>query len=172
MTAVTTYLLGGDGQIPNNPHCPVLLYPQAVPIEGADPARAFEMLFNRNMWPAAWRNGIFSYHHFHCTAHEVLGIYSGSVHVQLGGANGVSMTISSGDIVVIPAGVAHKKLDSHGHLGVVGAYPFEQQPDLCRPQQHNYEQCVATIAQVPLPHRDPVQGDDGALIRLWRDGRG
>ncbi len=67
---VIAHCLAPAGAIPNHPHWPLLVYPGAVAIEGADPAAAFEALFNRNRWPAAWRNGVFPFHHFHTNAHE------------------------------------------------------------------------------------------------------
>lgn len=65
---VTAHLL-------NHPRWPLLVYPAAVKIVGADPASLFEELFTRNGWPAAWRNGVFPFHHYHSNAHEVLGAY-------------------------------------------------------------------------------------------------
>ena len=79
---VVAHLLTFGGAIPNHPRWPLLLYPGAVTIAGADPAAAFEELFTRNDWPAAWRNGVFPFHHYHSNAHEALGIYSGEVTVQ------------------------------------------------------------------------------------------
>jgi uncharacterized protein YjlB len=58
----------------NHPHWPLLVYPGAV----ADVSpEAFEALFTRNRWPAAWRNGVFPFHHYHSNSHEVLGVYEG-----------------------------------------------------------------------------------------------
>ena len=108
----------GEG-VPNNPALPVLHYRNAVQGEGDALARAFEALFNRHSWPAAWRNGIFGFHHFHTTAHEALGIYSGKVRVRLGGEGGVDVELDVGDVVVLPAGVGHKQLSCRGRLGVV-----------------------------------------------------
>ena len=98
---------------------PLLVYPCAVTRPTPE---AFEELFNRNRWPAAWRNGVFAFHHHHSNSHEVLGIYEGEVTVQFGGEGGVQVTARPGDVVVLAAGTAHKKLASRGALGVVGAY--------------------------------------------------
>ena len=103
---------------------PLLIYPQAV--EEAKP-EVFEELFNRNRWPAAWRNGVFPFHHYHSNSHEVLGVYDGEVTVQFGGA--LTLTATPGDVIVLPAGTAHKKLSSRGSLGIVGAYPEGSDPD-------------------------------------------
>ena len=75
-------MLEADGNIPNNPRLPLLLYPCAVRLPEHDPANLFEELFAANDWVGCWRNGIFPFHHYHSTAHEVLGIYSGTAVAQ------------------------------------------------------------------------------------------
>ena len=104
--------LADDGSIPNNPELPLLVYRQAMDLSGGDPATSFEALFTANGWPAAWRNGIHPFHHFHSTAHEALGVYRGTATARFGGEGGVDMTVSAGDVVIIPAGVGHKALEA------------------------------------------------------------
>jgi uncharacterized protein YjlB len=161
---VVSHLLQADGEIPNNPRLPLLVYPGAVNLPERDPAAVFEQLFSGNDWVGCWRNGIFPFHHYHSTAHEVLGIYSGSAVAQLGGEQGVTLTLNPGDVVIIPAGVGHKKLSSSGGLGVVGAYPRGQQPDICRADSGAGAE---RAARVPVPARDPVHGAGGPMCRRW-----
>jgi uncharacterized protein YjlB len=165
---VITHLLPASGQIPNHPRWPLLVYPAAVPISDADPAAAFEALFARNRWPAAWRNGVFPFHHFHSDGHEALGIYSGEVTVQFGGENGVVVRAVPGDVIVLPAGTGHKKLASKGKLGVVGAYPDGRHPDTCVPPFARTEKSAAAVARVALPACDPVFGAGGPLFEYWK----
>lgn len=164
---VVTHHLAPSGAIPNHPHWPLLLYPSAVAIEGSDPAAAFEALFERNRWPAAWRNGVHPFHHFHSTAHESLGIYSGEVTVQFGGEGGVVVTARPGDVIVLPAGTGHKKLSSRGSLGVVGAYPAGQHADMNTLPLSNADRAAAAVLRVALPERDPVYGASGPLFEHW-----
>jgi uncharacterized protein YjlB len=165
---VIAHTLAPSGAIPNHPRWPLLVYPGAVPISGADAAVAFEELFDRNRWPAAWRNGVYPFHHFHTTAHEALGVYSGEVTVQFGGDDGIVVTARPGDVIVLPAGTGHRKLSSRGTLGIVGAYPADQHPDLCTPLLSRLERSAAAVARVPLPECDPVYGAEGPLFTHWR----
>lgn len=165
---VLAHLLAPDGAIPNHPRWPLLVYPGAVPIAGPDPAAAFEALFGRNLWPAAWRDGVHPFHHFHSDGHEALGIYSGEVTVQFGGDAGVTVTARPGDVIVLPAGTGHKKLSVRGSLGVVGAYPAGQHPDTCVPPLARYKRAVQEVARVPLPECDPVHGPNGPLFDYWK----
>ena len=164
---VITHRLAASAGIPNHPRWPLLVYPGALAIEGTDTAAAFEALFDRNGWPAAWRNGVYPFHHFHCNAHEVLGVYSGEVTVQFGGDSGVVVTARPGDVIVLPAGTGHKKLSSRGALGIVGAYPAGQQPDMCTPILSNIERSAEAVTHVPLPECDPVYGAGGPLLTHW-----
>ena len=159
--------LEDDGSIPNNPSLPLLVYRQAVTLPEDDPATVFEALFTANGWPAAWRNGIYPFHHFHSTAHEALGVYAGTATARFGGEHGVDMTVSAGDVVIIPAGVGHKAIDASSDLGIVGAYPAGTGPDLCRGAPGERPASLDAIARVPVPACDPLYGAEGPLGQHW-----
>ena len=156
---VVTHLLAADGSIPNHPSWPLLVYP-GITSSGITP-EFFENLFTRNRWPAAWRDGVFPFHHYHSNSHEVLGVYEGEVTVQFGGDGGVTVTARPGDVIVLAAGTAHKKLSARGSLGVVGAYPEGSNPDTCKGVPKNN---LTTV----LPACDPVYGAGGPLFTYWR----
>jgi uncharacterized protein YjlB len=154
-----------DGAIPNHPRFPALVYTGIA--EAADGAAACEALFAANVWAPQWRAGVYPFHHFHSTAHEALGVVSGTAELMLGGPAGERLTVRAGDVLVLPAGTGHRRLtDSSGFL-VVGAYPPGQDWDLRRGDPAEHDEAVRNIARVPLPSSDPVGGRDGALVRLW-----
>lgn len=161
-------VLQGDRTFPNNERLPLVLYPGALSLPDRDPASVFEALFSANKWESSWRNGIYRFHHYHSTAHEVLGVFSGTAKVQLGGEGGTIQTINPGDVIIIPAGVSHKNLGDSADFGVVGAYPAGQHPDLCSGKKNERPKADQNITRVPLPQKDPVYGQNGPLKRHWR----
>lgn len=165
---VQTFYFGDDGKIPNNPKLPLLVYPIVLP-QTHDPTANCKLLFTRHAWQGIWVNGIYRYHHYHSTAHEVLGVVSGTAEVQFGGENGTIIQIRQGDAVVIPAGVGHCNQRSSTDFRVVGAYPRGQTWDLCTGQPGERPMSLANIAAVPLPETDPIYGANGPLLRLWSD---
>jgi uncharacterized protein YjlB len=162
-----TFVLRDDGTFPNNDRLPVVLYRDVVMFEGNDPEATVEHLFLEHGWQGVWRNGIFGYHHYHATAHEVLGIARGTVTVQLGGEEGPLLELAAGDVVVLPAGVAHKNIDSSDDYVVVGAYPPGQIWDVNTGGKDDHPRVDQSLAAVALPKTDPVYGREGPLVTLW-----
>jgi uncharacterized protein YjlB len=163
-------LFRDDGTVPNNPDVPALYYPQVLDLARADdPAALIEEMFAANDWNSSWRNGIYTYVHYHSSIHEVLGIARGTVRVRLGGDNGEEIDLAAGDVVVLPAGTGHQNLKQSDDLLVVGAYPPSGEYDVCRASKAEHDKALASIPLVPPPNFDPVYGQDGPLTKHWRD---
>jgi len=168
---VETYRFADDGAVPNS-KLSLVVYRGALPeisSDEGDRASSCERMFAAHGWPDAWRNGIYGHHHYHSTAHEVLGIARGSARVRLGGENGQTVELNAGDVVVIPAGVAHKRESASGDLLVIGAYPRGQRPDLCRAGEAEHDRSAGNIARVALPGADPVTGRAEPLLECWTE---
>ena len=147
-----------DG-VPNNPDLPALVYRSALPAD----ADAIERRFAENDWPPAWRWGIYDFHHYHVTGHEALGVARGRARVVLGGPGGPELQIDAGDVLVLPAGTGHCRLEQSPDFLVVGAYPPGQNGTVERPPAAPDH--AARIAALPRPDTDPVTG---ALADAWR----
>ena len=158
-------LFKDDGQIPNSKF-PLLLYKNVFSQRENEGAEWLEKWFAKNNWTNSWRNGVYSFHHYHSTSHEVLGVYSGSALLHLGGEQGQKVKVTAGDIIVIPAGVGHKNLGSDG-LGIVGAYPDGRSWDVNRGLPGERPQTDKNIAALPVPARDPLQGSDSGVPKIW-----
>jgi uncharacterized protein YjlB len=171
MPDVQAFRFEDDGETPNNPRLPLVVYRAAVNLADApDPAALFERAFARHGWSDGWRNGIYPFLHFHTATHEVLGIARGRATVEFGGAKGRVLTVEAGDVVVLPAGTGHRRIEASGDLLVVGAYPRNASFDQKRPGQVDHEKAVAVIAEVPMPEMDPVHGHEGPLLQMWKVG--
>jgi uncharacterized protein YjlB len=163
VSSLDSFTFADDGGIPNS-RLPVLVYRD---VEGVRDPASCEHLFASHGWSGAWRNGIYPFHHFHSTSHEVLGIVRGTATVQLGGPAGRAFEVRRGDVLVLPAGTGHKNEGASADLLVVGAYPRGMAWDLRRGDPREHDEAVGNIARVPLPDTDPVHGAGGPLTERW-----
>jgi uncharacterized protein YjlB len=152
-----------NGWMPNSV-LPVLLYRNAFPAVG-DLAAAMERLFTANKWPPQWRNGVYDFHHYHSTAHEVLGFAAGHADLILGGEEGQPVTVHSGDVAVLPAGTGHCRIEASHDFLVVGAYPENEHWDICRTAAS--AEVLERMRHIRFPAYDPIGGASGALPKLW-----
>ena len=156
-----------DGVYPGS-ILPVLLYRAAITVDAEDRAAFFERGFARNDWRNSWRNGVYSFAHYHSTSHEVLGVFHGSAKLRLGGEHGQTVEVRSGDVILIPAGVAHQNIGASADFGVVGAYPDGREWDLLRGLPGERPGSDRTIAALPIPDYDPIYGAEGPLRLIWK----
>lgn len=154
---------GPNGWMPNNERLPVLLYRGALHGE-QDLTGRIEELVRRHGWRPEWRNGVYPFHHYHSTAHEVLAFSRGEATLILGGEPpvGQEVTVRSGDIALLPCGTGHFRKSASGDFLVSGAYSLGQQWDLLRSAPD--AEAVARMRGLPFPEADPV---GGRLGRLW-----
>jgi len=163
---IQTYHFKDDGIIPNNV-LPLLVYKFAFPVSESLPD-VMEETFTSHNWSNSWRNGVFPYHHYHSITHEVVGVYAGSASLHLGGEGGEKITVTAGDVLVIPAGVGHKKISQSDDFAVIGAYPDGKDYDLLTGKEGERARADEHIAGVPLPETDPVLGKEGGIAEYWK----
>ncbi|CRG89686.1 hypothetical protein PISL3812_06725 [Talaromyces islandicus] len=118
-----------------------------------------------------WQYSMYRQSHFHSTTHEVLGIISGRACLCFGGEENparVQPVVQAGDLIVVPAGVAHQLLqDLDGDFDMLGSYPHGKHWDMCYGVESEDEaQITKAIAQLAWFDRDPLYGDDGLAIHV------
>lgn len=163
---VSEHFFADDGRFPNS-RFPLMVYAGAVTEEEVTP-EAIEQMFDANGWPSQWRYTVYDFHHYHSLGHEALGCARGHATIRFGGPKGKALDVKAGDVVVIPAGVAHKREAASADFMMVGAYPPGQSADLLRGDAGERPGADERIAKVAMPATDPVAGADGPLLRAWR----
>lgn len=140
---------------------PVLLFRAVIPAHAPAKANTFRRRFRENGWSGIWADTIYDYTHFHSNAHEVLGIAAGKVSLRLGGEAGPLLRLKAGDMLILPAGVGHRRVGRDDGLKVVGAYPRGQ-------AQYDIKRTGRALPKVALPSTDPFYGSEGPLIKAWK----
>lgn len=165
---VETHSLGSGDGLPNN-RFPLVVYRGALSGAALSPDGCMA-LFHRNGWQRTWLNGVFPHWHYHMHSHEVLGCVGGGARVGFGGDHGVVAEVRAGDVVVIPAGVGHKRLSQQPGFQVVGGYPPGQDGAVTNAGDVDLESALRQTAAVPVPASDPVYGAGEGLAEIWARG--
>ncbi|KAH4067028.1 hypothetical protein HBH70_067570 [Parastagonospora nodorum] len=171
------YPLPPTNNVPNNP-LPALVYRNVLPTPYT--SESAKQFCESHGWEKRGEWGTITNAHFHPNTHECYAIIQGSSRLVLGrprpidgveGKGGVEFDVSTGDVVVVPAGVSHRSLTSEGGYRYIGVYP-ETAPKwrnlYCRGEEE-IENLKKEIRAVGVPEQDPVYGVDGPLVRIWRE---
>lgn len=161
---LTLYYFEKNGYIPNHPSLPVLHYKKAMKNNETNIGK----IFRSNNWGNCWINGVYDYHHYHSNSHEVLGIMKGSALLLLGGEAGSKLIVNEGDVLLLPAGTGHKKLSASPDFQIVGAYPNGQEYNVKKNTKEEMENAEDEIASAPFPEADPVYGEQGPMVKMWK----
>jgi uncharacterized protein YjlB len=78
------------------------------------------------------------------------------------------VVLRAGDVVVIPAGVAHCNEGQSKDFRAIGAYPRGTDMDMNYGEPRDRPRADRNISIVPLPAQDPVYGAGGPLIEIWQ----
>lgn len=154
------------GMVPNS-RFPLLVHRNAF--VGGDPD-ALRDHFRGTGWSNNWLYaGIYTYGHFHSTAHEVLGCAVGWTEIQFFGDGGTTLRVNAGDAVVLPAGVGHEMTANSDDNLMVGGYDGGRDWDsieVSRLTPEAFRSAVKRTFTLPIPPTDPVTGGP---MRQWLD---
>ncbi|KAK5129089.1 hypothetical protein LTR08_003909 [Meristemomyces frigidus] len=163
-----THQIPAHNLVPNTSlqHKPLLIYRAAFP-PLTTAAQIETHLRSTGVVEPAWRYSMYATSHFHSTSHEVLAISRGGARLLFGGegnAGAVEVGVGEGDVVVVPAGVAHRLVEEReGGFEMVGCYPKGYSWDMCYGKRGE-EAKIEKIRTLPWFERDPVYGDQGPVL--------
>ena len=97
-----------------------------------------------------------------------LVIIDGLATLQIGGEGGKYYEVLKGDVIILPAGVAHRCVTATEDFKCIGAYPTEEDCDMQYGKAEEHPKVDENIAKVGLPKSDPVFGASG--LSHWKLG--
>ncbi|KAI0821349.1 RmlC-like cupin domain-containing protein [Irpex lacteus] len=167
---ITRHSIPRHARIPNTSiqNRPLLIYHGAFPSD-ATAAQIESHIRAIGVCEPQWRYSMYKTSHFHSTTHELLVISSGSATLLFGGETNsgkIEETVKKGDVIVVPAGVAHRLMKAEGEdiFEVVGSYPVGAKSwDMCygREDEDGVEERIRGLGWF---ERDSVYGQDGPVL--------
>lgn len=184
------YYIKPTAHCPNNV-LPVLVYRDVLP-RPHNEVTTSEAL-EKYGWEKRGTFGTINIKHFHPNTHECYGVFQGSSELVFGAggaddpAAGVTCRVYPGDVIVVPAGVAHASVPTVGkpkvkwdldedelHYKYIGVYPRDGpiwKVEYGKEEVPQNDPLIEEIALVDIPADDPISGPDGPLCQIWRAAR-
>lgn len=109
---------------------------------------------------------MYSTSHFHSKSHEVLSVSAGLAKLCFGGEENpdrVEAVVKKGDVIVVPAGVAHRLLEDRGDFNMVGSDPGGKSWDMCYGREDESEK-VKKVKDLVWFAKDPIYGHEGPVL--------
>jgi len=91
----------------------------------------------------------------------------GNAMLPLGGDSGIQIFIEKGDVLLIPAGVAHKNVGASLDFKCIGAYPHGMDFDINLGKSGERPGTDKNIRKVTVPKKDPLYGKEGCMNIYW-----
>lgn len=159
---------------------PLLVYRSAF--DSKEHTKLKETLRQNGIEPQ-WTYGMYPFSHYH-TVHEVLSILSGDATLRFGGEGDaeyvvesvnsdvpIEIDISAGDVIVVPAGVAHRHVEERHGFSMLGSYVRGVSWDMnnCKNVQEE-KSAIEKIKKLPPLESDPLYGncEDSPVKRFWK----
>ncbi|OKL63974.1 hypothetical protein UA08_00809 [Talaromyces atroroseus] len=120
---------------------PLLIYRAVFKRDVCSASHVSALLKRMDVVVPQWQYTMYTQSHFHSTTHEVLSVVSGRARLCFGGEENphrVEPVVEAGDVIIVPAGVAHRLLEdqsgatsSTAGFSMVGSYPKGKERDMC-----------------------------------------
>ncbi|ROW05964.1 hypothetical protein VPNG_08442 [Cytospora leucostoma] len=165
---VSKHFVPSHGALPNSSitNKPLLIYHSVFDRPSASAIESY--LNNVGVVEPLWRYGMYPRTHFHTITHEVLCVSSGKARLCFGGEDNpgrVEPTVEAGDVMVVPAGMAHRLLVDFGRFEMVGCYPLGYDWDMCygRPGEEGKIKAIENLAWF---EKDPIYDHQGPVLDI------
>jgi uncharacterized protein YjlB len=96
-----------------------------------------------------------------------MAVINGRTIILLGGINGRNVLLKKGDVIVIPAGVAHMNLGDENDITCIGGYPSGRNLDMNYGRADEHPMVDINIRHLPILDSGPLYGQDDPLIGIW-----
>ena len=160
-----------DGIFPNSP-LPLLFYRDAIRAGAKDPASIFEQSFAGMIGPTRGETVFIPFPIITARRMKCWVFILALPLSRLGGEHGKNVEVHAGDVIVIPAGVAHQNVGASNDFGVVGVYAGGRQWGFASGCPGRAPQSRSQYCGFGNAGERSIYGVAGPLREIWKSADG